>query len=92
MREFLATSKGIELAMPDRVVVTVHDDQLDHVEEVADQLRGAGMRIDQVLGEIGVITGSLPEDRRAAVLSMPGIAAVENETTFQVPPPDSEIQ
>lgn len=78
--------------MPDKVVVTVADDALDHVQELADQLRGAGMRVEQVLAAIGTITGSLPQERRAVVLSMPGVAAVEDEATFQLPPPESGIQ
>lgn len=78
--------------MPDRVTVTVRDDRLADIEELADRLRASGMQVDQVLGNIGVITGSLPQEKRAAVQHMPGIAAVEAETSFQVPPPDADIQ
>lgn len=78
--------------MPDRVTVTVHDDQLPHIDELADRLREAGMRVDQVLHPVGVITGSVPSAQRAMIEAMPGVAAVEDETTFQLPPPDAEIQ
>jgi hypothetical protein len=78
--------------MSDKVTVTVHDDQLAHIDELADQLRAAGMRVDQVLHPVGVITGSVPSTRRAMIEAVPGVAAVEDETTFQLPPPDAEIQ
>jgi hypothetical protein len=78
--------------MPDRVTVTVHDDQLTHIDELADRLRDAGMRVDQVLHPVGVIIGSVPSAQRAMIETMPGVVAVEGETTFQLPPPDADIQ
>ena len=78
--------------MDDRVTVTVHDDQLPCIDELADRLRDAGMRVDQVLHPVGVITGSVPSAQRVMIETVPGVAAVEDETTFQLPPPDAEIQ
>jgi hypothetical protein len=78
--------------MSDRVTVTVHDDQLAEIDQLADRLRAAGMRVDQVLSNIGVITGALPQEKRSAVREMPGVAAVEEETTFRISPPDADVQ
>ena len=78
--------------MPDRVTVIVDDAQLAEVDELADRLRNAGMLVDQVLGEIGMITGSLAQEHREWVRTMPGVAGVEDETTFHVPPPDEDVQ
>jgi hypothetical protein len=50
------------------------------------------MRVDQVLKEVGVITGSVPDDRLHALDAVPGVESVEGTTTFQLPPPDSPIQ
>ena len=72
--------------------MTIHDDQLPNIDEVADRLRDAGMRIDQVLHPVGVITGSVPSAQRAVIEAVPGVVAVEDETSFQLPPPDAEIQ
>lgn len=77
---------------PERVVVTVHDDQLAEIDELAERLRLAGMRVEQVLGEIGVITGSLPADRLTSAQRLPGVAAIERETSFRLPPPDEDVQ
>ncbi len=78
--------------MSDRVTVTVQDDHLAHIDELADRLRNAGMRVDQVLRPVGVITGSVSSAQRRMIETVPGVAAVEDETTFQIPPPDADIQ
>ncbi|MDQ3763106.1 MAG: hypothetical protein M3460_16110 [Actinomycetota bacterium] len=81
-----------------RITVTVHDDRLPHIDELADRLRAAGMQVDQVLQPVGVITGSVPGPRRdiietlAVIETLPGVVAVEDETAFQIPPPDAEVQ
>ncbi len=78
--------------MTSRVTVTIDDDHLSHADEVADQLRAAGMTVEQVLGTVGIITGSVDAGQRPSLEAVPGVAAVEEETTFQIAPPDAEIQ
>jgi hypothetical protein len=68
--------------MDDRITVTVRDDQLAHIDELAERLGAAGMQIDQVLHLLGVITGSVPHSQRDALAAVPGVVAVEDETTF----------
>ena len=74
--------------MDERITVTVTGD----ADAVAEQLRAAGVNVEQVLGEIGVITGSVPAGRRAALADVPGVLSVEAEQGFQLPPSDAEIQ
>jgi hypothetical protein len=76
----------------ENITVTVSDEHLGDVDEVADQLRAAGMNVAQVLGGVGIITGSVDSDRRADLEHLPGVTAVEAEHTFVIPPPDSEVQ
>ena len=78
--------------MDENVTVTVADDQVGDINGVADQLKAAGMHIDQVLGAVGIITGSAPSERRNALERLPGVAAVEGEHRFQIAPPDAEVQ
>ncbi len=78
--------------MTDDVVITVRDEHLTTLAQVADGLRAAGMRVDQVLGAAGVITGSVPPDRRAGVRRVPGVAAVEDDGTVRIAPPDADVQ
>lgn len=76
----------------EKITVTVGDDHVADVNGVAERLKGAGMNVDQVLDAMGIITGSVPAGRRAAIERLPGVAAVEAEHTFQIAPPDAEIQ
>lgn len=78
--------------MPDRITVTVDDDHLASIDAIVDQLRAAGMQVDQVLRPVGVITGSVAGSKRASVDAVPGVAAVEDETSYQIAPPDAEVQ
>ena len=75
-----------------KVTVTVDDDHLDDVEGLAEKLRAEGLEVDQVLGDVGIITGSVPSDKRESVGGVEGVAAVEDETTFQLPSPEAGIQ
>jgi len=74
--------------MDEKITVTVSGD----ADTVARKLRAAGMNVAQVLGAAGVITGSVAAERRASLTDLPGVAAVEAERTFQIAPPDAEVQ
>ncbi len=78
--------------MSDRVTVTVSDDHVAEIDDLAERLRTAGLRVEQVLGAAGVITGVVDQTGRASIAAVPGVAAVEDETSFQLPPPESDIQ
>ena len=74
------------------VTVTVADSHLTDIEDVADRLRRAGMAVDAVLGAIGIVTGSVAPEQLASLRALPGIAAVEQQQTFRIAPPDAEVQ
>ena len=74
------------------VTVTVDEAHAGTIDEVAARLRDAGMDIDRVLGAIGVITGSVAASQLHLVEAVEGVASVEEQTTFKLPPPDAEVQ
>jgi hypothetical protein len=43
-------------------------------------------------GSVGIITGSVPASERSKLAAVPGVAAVQEETSYQLPPPESEVQ
>lgn len=71
------------------IVITVDDDYLSDIQKVAKQLRSRGMVVDDVLESIGIISGS---GAAADLRSVPGVANVEEQTHFQLPPPDAPIK
>jgi len=74
--------------MDEKITVTVSADTVT----VAERLRAAGMNVEQVLDAAGVITGSVATADRSSLAALPGVEAVESERTFQIAPPDAEIQ
>lgn len=74
------------------VSVSISDDQIDRFSEVVDQARAAGLEVWQELDLIGVVSGSIDEERMDELRGLPGVAAVEPERDFEIAPPESEIQ
>jgi hypothetical protein len=74
------------------VNVTVDDAHLDKIDDVAAELRRRGMHIDQLLGGVGVISGSAPDEAQERLSDVDGVEAVETTTSFQLPHRDSPVQ
>ena len=73
------------------VAVVVGDADRSQIQKVASQLKSRGMKIDSVLHETGIITGTY--GRKPASLSrVKGVTAVEETAPIQLPPPESDIQ
>ena len=60
---------GSDVLRVTAVIVTVDDAHLGRVGEVAASLRELGLVVEQVLDEVGVITGQLPPGRPLAARS-----------------------
>ncbi|GGI44018.1 hypothetical protein [Agromyces flavus] len=73
-----------------KVSVTVDDEHLDTIDDVAEGLRERGMQVEQVLPSVGIVTGSAQDI--AALNSVPGVASVDLEEGIDIGPPDQEIQ
>ncbi|MEA2828951.1 MAG: hypothetical protein QOG43_3390 [Actinomycetota bacterium] len=81
-----------ETAARERVTVTVADSGRARIDDLVRRLEAEGMEVEQVLGSIGMVTGSVPAGGRAAITALADVAAVEGENGFQLPPPDADIQ
>ena len=77
--------------MPD-LTVTVDDEHMDRVAEVADALRARGLTITAVHAEVGIISGSVDAGKQSAVAEVPGVSSVEEGQSLRLPPPGSAIQ
>ncbi|NHD15835.1 MULTISPECIES: hypothetical protein [unclassified Actinopolyspora] len=71
--------------MSERVVVTLGEEWLNDPETAAEELRRSGMRVEQVLDQLGVVLGSLSEADAEQVRGLPGVVAVEAEGSFGIP-------
>lgn len=75
--------------MGEEVVISVADDRIDDMSAVVEELRAAGLRVNEVLHSVGVVTGTVDGRALAHLSTVPGVAEVERSHTFQLPPPDS---
>ena len=69
-------------AVVENIIVTVSGD----TERIAEELRAAGMSVQQVLVAAGIVTGSVDAGRRASLAAIPGVLAVETERNLRIPP------
>ncbi len=76
----------------EKVNVSVADNYLDRFSEVVQRCKKAGLQVEQQLEQVGVVTGSIDSTKRDDLERVEGVAAVESERTFQIAPPDSDIQ
>ena len=74
------------------VSVTVDDGHRDSLDGVVEHLRASGMEVEQVLGSLGMVTGSAPAETLDALRGVEGVASVDEQLTHQLPPPDSPVQ
>jgi hypothetical protein len=75
-----------------QITVTVDESHRAALGEVAAQLREKGMRVDNELDAIGVITGEANEGALPGLRTVAGVESVRENQTFQAAPPDSAVQ
>ena len=74
------------------VSVTVDDGHRESIDGVVESLRATGMEVEQVLGSLGIVTGSAPADSLDALRGVEGVDSVDEQLSYQLPPPDSPVQ
>jgi hypothetical protein len=72
--------------------VLVKDDYRERILEVVAALQADGMKVEQLMEQIGVIAGSIDSTKLAGIERIEGVAAVELAQRYQLEPPTSEIQ
>ena len=73
------------------LLISVNDRDREQIQEVVKALQASGLKIEQVMKQTGVITGSIDSARVEEISQVEGVAAVEVEQKFQLKPPESEI-
>ena len=75
-----------------RVSVVVADGYEDRFPEVVEAARQVGLDVEEQLPTIGLITGAIDDAKRPLLDGVKGIAAVEEPRSYQLPPPESDVQ
>jgi hypothetical protein len=76
----------------ERVNVSVADDHLDRFTEVVRRMEQAGLKVEEQLEQVGIVSGSIDSAKLADLDRVQGVGAVERSRRFQIAPPESEIQ
>jgi hypothetical protein len=75
-----------------KISVSVDEQHLDRFTEVVREIKQAGMKVEQQLNDIGVITGTIDSAKVESLNKVKGVAHVEESRQFHIAPPDSDIQ
>lgn len=70
-------------------VVTLSNEK--SVRELSRKLTETGFEVDQVLDQIGCITGSGSDEVAQKIRKISGVADVSPESTIQLPPSDESV-
>jgi hypothetical protein len=71
--------------------VTVTTDGRD-IDATVESLRAAGMTVTDVHREIGIVSGTVASADRDSLDGVQGVSAVEADQSFEIAPPDSDVQ
>ncbi len=74
------------------VIVTLDDEHVVKIEQVASQCEAAGMVVGESLEVLGQITGRIDPKQEPALRRVRGVISVDESEDYQLPPSDSEIQ
>ncbi|CAM3820372.1 MULTISPECIES: hypothetical protein [Tsukamurella] len=64
----------------------------DAFDATVEAVRATGLRVDQVLRNLGIVTGEVEPGRLAALRGVDGVGTVEAAQGFTAPPPDGPVQ
>ena len=72
--------------------ILIDDRYRDRILEVVSILQANGMKVQHFMEQIGVITGSIDSTQVEGISNIEGVASVEFAQTYQLEPPESDIQ
>ena len=76
----------------ENVNVDVADDCMDRFPEVVKAVKKVGLKVEEELELLGMVSGSIYSAKLEKLSKVPGVATVEPSHEYQLPPPDSEVQ
>ena len=83
--------QGIEMSEI-KICVSIDDAHLPQIQQISEQLQSSGMSVEETLSSIGVITGSIESEQVNNLYQIEGVQNVESQQTYQIAPPDSDVQ
>jgi len=74
------------------LTVSVDDAHLDRFSEVVERVKKAGLKVDQKMANLGMVTGSIDSEKVGLLRKVKGVAEIEEQRDIQIAPPESPVQ
>lgn len=75
-----------------RLSLSVSEPYMNKIDEVAAAAKRAGLKIEQSLNDLGVLTGVIDQDKIGRLHRLDGVSDVEEERIVSIPSPDDPVQ
>ncbi|MEM7063522.1 MAG: hypothetical protein AAF572_10210 [Cyanobacteria bacterium P01_B01_bin.77] len=75
-----------------KVTISIDDAHVEQIDQVTNQLKVAGLEVEQTLSTLGIVTGSVETEKMSALSKVTGVESVEADKSYQLAPPDSDVQ
>ncbi len=75
-----------------KISVSVDDAHLSQISQISQQLQSSGMNVEQTLSIVGIVSGSIDQNKLNNLYQIEGVKNVESQQGFQLAPPNSDIQ
>jgi hypothetical protein len=74
------------------VIVSVDESRLHEFPKIVKAMRGAGLKVGEEMAAVGVVAGSVESGALPKLRQVDGVAQVERSRSYNVAPPDSDVQ
>jgi hypothetical protein len=74
------------------LLISVDDRHKDRLSEVVEHCEKLGLKVEQRLDAIGVVTGSIDSANVDAIRQIEGVSSVEPSREIRIAPPGSKLQ
>ena len=76
----------------ERVNVAIDEKYQGRFAQVVKRMKSAGLKVDEELPDVGVVTGSIDSDKLVDLEQVEGVAAAERSREIRIAPPESDVQ
>jgi len=74
------------------LTVSIKDEHIPRFTELVDRIKKTGFEVDQELQSLGVVTGRIESEKIDDLKKLNEVAQVEESRSYQIPPPESDVQ
>lgn len=75
-----------------KVNITISDAHLEQMDQVTEDLKAAGLDVEQTLSTLGIVTGSIDSEKVSALSDVTGVDSVETDKKVTIPKTGPDVQ